>query len=200
MDSLLAKLIKVCLLGALCFCLWAALIAATPQKGSPFQTRVAKTPPSDGVDEDWIEVVEPYEITALVLSTKAYGDFNGDIAPVDLALAWGDLTNPKLAENLQVWQDSRFFYWVLPPNKPLARGDVISQTANVHMISLSPKQEETLQSIRRGDLIQLKGHLVNIHKQGRSWKTSTSRTDSGAGACEIFLTSEITPLKKNLLP
>lgn len=194
---LFSKLIKICLVGCICALLWGILSLFSSQKSSPFKIPISTTKPNS---ENWIEIVEPYELTALVLSTKAYEDINGDIAPVDLALAWGALTDPNLSKNLQVWQNARFFYWMLPPNKQLACRDIIPQTANVHMISTSPKQEATLLNIRRGDLLELKGHLVNIHKKDIKWKTSLSRTDTGSGACEIFLTSEITPLKKNLLP
>lgn len=148
----------------------------------------------------WIEKIEPFELDALVLSRKTYRDQNADIAPIDLALAWGKLTDPDLAKLLIVQQGNRFFYWTLPPNQPLSAGDIISHASNMHMVSTSNDQTNSLLQIKRGDRVKFKGFLVNIHKNGQTWKTSLSRTDTGTGACEVFLTTYIEILDRNLLP
>ena len=58
-----------------------------------------------------------------------------------------------------------------------------------------------------GDQVRIEGKLVNVKAKlispgGRfdspeySWNSSTSRTDSGAGACEVIYVEGITILKK----
>lgn len=44
----------------------------------------------------------------------------------------------------------------------------------------------SLKKLRQGDIITLRGYLVDVdHDSGWYWRTSTSRTDTGSGACEI---------------
>jgi hypothetical protein len=59
-------------------------------------------------------------------------------------------------------------------------------------------------NLARGDQIKIKGKLVNaiinpIGKAGVSsitWNTSISRTDSGAGACEVIYVEDIQILRE----
>ena len=47
--------------------------------------------------------------------------------------------------------------------------------------------------LREGDVIVLQGYLVDVdHESGWMWRTSMSRTDTGAGACEIVYVESIT--------
>ena len=189
----------VVVLGAFIFPFYEAGTLATKVtklKTALLQIREEANPPKPPAR---IEKVEPYELETLVLSTKRYWDKDADLVPVDLALAWGPLTDPQRAKKILVRQSNRFFYWNLPPNQPISAGEVISNTANVHMVSLNAEQTKTLKSIKKGDLIHLQGSLVNIHLESRTWKTSRSRTDTGDGACEIFLTEEIKIIKRNQL-
>jgi len=45
--------------------------------------------------------------------------------------------------------------------------------------------------VKKKDIVQLEGHLVNVlgrdkKKRFSSWNTITTRTDEGNGACEII--------------
>jgi hypothetical protein len=43
-----------------------------------------------------------------------------------------------------------------------------------------------LDRVRRHDLIELSGYLVEVrHGDGWTWRSSLSRDDAGAGACEV---------------
>ena len=51
--------------------------------------------------------------------------------------------------------------------------------------------------VRRGDHIRIKGYLVNVDavkpngSESYYWHSSTSRTDTGDGACEVIYATEI---------
>jgi len=50
-----------------------------------------------------------------------------------------------------------------------------------------------LKSLRPGDVVRLEGFLVDVdHPSGWRWRTSMSRVDSGAGACEIVYVEQLT--------
>ncbi|MBI2267757.1 MAG: hypothetical protein HYU64_21745, partial [Armatimonadetes bacterium] len=59
-------------------------------------------------------------------------------------------------------------------------------TSNMHMIPANPMVGRMLKSIRREDVITLRGYLVQADgTDGWSWTSSLSRDDSGPGACEL---------------
>jgi hypothetical protein len=56
----------------------------------------------------------------------------------------------------------------------------------MHMIPATRSIARQLKNLRVGDVIKLAGLLVDAdHESGWFWRTSMSRTDTGAGACEI---------------
>lgn len=56
----------------------------------------------------------------------------------------------------------------------------------MHMIPANDAIEHQLKLIRAGNMVHLKGFLVEVTgKDGFRWKSSLSRTDTGGGACEL---------------
>ncbi|MCC5845262.1 MAG: hypothetical protein JJU05_13520 [Verrucomicrobia bacterium] len=46
--------------------------------------------------------------------------------------------------------------------------------------------------LEKGQRVRLGGYLVNVlHENGTTWRTSTTRDDTGAGACEIVLVTRL---------
>ena len=72
-------------------------------------------------------------------------------------------------------------------NYPLPRNVIESHSANMHMIPADDDIERRLKSTRAGNLVHIKGYLVEATtKDGFRWKSSLSRSDTGAGACELI--------------
>lgn len=66
-------------------------------------------------------------------------------------------------------------------------------TANTHVIPYNEYIFKKLVKIKEWDIIELKWYLVNVI-DNKSWyvfKTSLSRSDTWAGACEIFYITNI---------
>jgi len=153
-------------------------------------------PPVPLENEDYqITKVQPYILEALVLATKDYRrKEGGEVMPVDLALAWGTMADPDKADRLEIDQRNRFYYWKAdgPTLQALGRSNIEGNTANVHCVPADDLVRTSLFQVRPGERILLKGHLVDIRGPDRSWSTSRSRTDTGPGACEIFLIETLT--------
>lgn len=132
-------------------------------------------------------------IEAIVLSHREY--VHGDLAalvPIDLALAWGPVSDPEWIRHLRVSQSEREYRWSFRPGTPLVEEDVISGSANMHMMPASPAILETLRDVREGDLVRISGYLVDISgPDGFTWRSSTVRTDTGLGACELVLVEQV---------
>lgn len=142
-----------------------------------------------------ITKVEDYTLQALVLAAKDYRrSEGGEVMPVDLALAWGPMADPEKVDRLEIDQRNRFYYWKADRAtlNALGRPNIEANTANVHCVPGDEFVRKTLFQVRPGEMILLKGYLVDIQGPDRSWQTSRTRKDTGPGACEIFLIEEVT--------
>ena len=57
----------------------------------------------------------------------------------------------------------------------------------MHMIPANPVVEKRLKSVRPGNIVRVRGCLVEVSaKDGWRWRSSLTRTDTGPGACELI--------------
>lgn len=134
--------------------------------------------------------VADYEVTARVVGIERYSSgWESQLSPVDLALAWGELSNLDYHQYISYSQRGRWYYYKYKPNCPFDVNYIINHSANHHIIPANSNLRSAIKTIKRDNLIAIKGCLVNIKGEsgGRSywWNTSTRRDDSGGGSCEI---------------
>jgi hypothetical protein len=130
-----------------------------------------------------------YDITARILSREDYF-FDGlsDLVPEDLALGWGVMSDNRILHLLKIDQGARFYEWRPLAPLPIAREDVIEHSANTHVIPADSVVRSQLARLRVGEVVHLTGTLVDgVRSDGRFFRTSLTRSDTGAGACEVML-------------
>jgi hypothetical protein len=140
-----------------------------------------------------------FELRARVLSREDYRwDAGADLAPVDLALGWGAMSDQAVLDRIEVSQGARWYRTRYDYPAPMADRDIIRQSGNMHMVPANAAIRARLKQIRRGDLVWLRGYLVDAdHDSGFRWRTSLSREDTGDGACEVFYIERITIEPRN---
>jgi hypothetical protein len=133
-----------------------------------------------------------YHITARVLGSESYHfDALADLVPEDLALGWGPMSDNRILRGIDITQSNRFYYWH-SASLPIPRDVIIAHSANTHVIPRSPAVATLLSRIRPGQVVTLSGTLVDGRRNdGMRINTSMTRTDSGAGACEVMLVSDV---------
>lgn len=137
-------------------------------------------------------MTEHYSIDALVLSTKRYRfDRLAEISPLDFALAWGVAAQPHIQDKLSISQSNRWYYW-RAKELPAPVHVLNKHMANVHIIAENETIKTILMGVRAGDLVSMRGHIVDAkHLESNTvFYSSRTRTDTGAGACEIFLVKQ----------
>jgi len=134
-----------------------------------------------------------FKLQARVLSKDTYGfDRGADLAPVDLALGWGPMSDSQVLSQINISQSNRFYFWHVDAF-PIPRKAIETHSANMHMIPASAAIEAQLKALRVGQTIQLQGYLVNANApDGFYWKSSLTREDTGAGACELVYVTTLT--------
>jgi hypothetical protein len=137
-----------------------------------------------------------YEITARILSREDYRfDLLSDLVPEDLALGWGPMSDNRVLGAFEITQSARFYTWRPVKDLPIPRQDVIGHSANTHVIPADPGVRSQLARLRVGQVVHLTGFLVDAARNdGVSVHTSLTRSDSGAGACEVMLVERVEAL------
>ncbi|MGI8435773.1 MAG: hypothetical protein ACR2NX_02560 [Chthoniobacterales bacterium] len=129
-----------------------------------------------------------FSIEARVLHRKNYHfDTSAELAPTDLALGWGRMSDQVVLDRLQISQSMRFYWYEYRNPPPIPKDEIIRHSSNMHIIAATREIERECASLHEGELVRLEGELVEATGEGiRPWRSSLRRDDSGNGACELF--------------
>lgn len=135
-----------------------------------------------------------YRVTARILAAERYHfDRLASLIPEDLALGWGPMSDNRVLKAVAISQSNRFYFWHIAANSPIDPGTIISHSANTHVIPDGALTARLLARLRPGAVVTLTGELVDAQRDDGSFvHTSLSRTDTGAGACEVLLVHDVT--------
>ena len=138
-----------------------------------------------------------FALDARLLHRKIYRwDRQSALAPVDLAVGWGPMSDQAVLDRLNISQSMRFFWYEYQQPPPIPKEQIVCHGTNLHIIPATSAIASRCKSLRIGTLIHLRGELVEA--TGRdigTWRSSLSRTDDGNGACELVWVEEFSPLK-----
>ena len=135
-----------------------------------------------------------FSVSARVLSREEYHfGRESDYSPLDLALGWGPMSAPGLAERLSVTQGNRWFrYSWGREGPPMPPADIATHSANMHMVPADAAVARELDGVAAGQMVRIDGWLLRIDgDDGWHWQSSLSRVDTGEGACELVLVCRV---------
>ena len=153
----------------------------------PYQASIS-SPASHRIDDYIITEFAEFSIKAKVLSRENYYlGREADLSPVDLTLGWGNMSDESILDNIEISQSGRFYRWQVK-SFPIPQREIESSSANMHLIPANEAVASDIKKIRKGDIIELSGSLVNVTatSDGWHWWSSQTRYDTGNGACELI--------------
>jgi hypothetical protein len=112
------------------------------------------------------------------------------LVPTDFAVGWGPMSDSAVLADIEISQGNRFYYW-RTENWPIDRSDIETHSANWHVIPENSAISGALARLRPGSVVELRGRLVDIEGGDGDMRTSLTRGDTGAGACEILLAESV---------
>ena len=127
-----------------------------------------------------------FSMSARVLGRADYHYDNGaKLAPVDLALGWGRMSDSAVLEKVDISQSIRFYHWQVR-QFPIPEREIVESSANMHLIPADDAITRAIGRTRVGDVVSFDGYLVRANgPNGYTWTSSLTRSDSGDGACEL---------------
>lgn len=133
-----------------------------------------------------------FDLRARVLSRADYRlDAMAALVPTDLALGWGRMSDSAVLKAIDISQSGRFFFWRVQ-QFPIPEREIITHAANMHLIPANAEVRRLIGKVRRGQVIGLRGELVAVvMPNGATLRSSLSRDDTGAGACELIWVEDL---------
>ena len=110
------------------------------------------------------------------------------LVPTDFAVGWGRMSDSSVLAGIEISQANRFYFW-RTEDWPIDRAEIESHSANWHVIPDNDLVRRVLARVRTGNIVELRGRLVDVEGREGGMTTSLSRSDTGPGACEILLAS-----------
>ncbi len=143
-----------------------------------------------------ITLVAEYKVSGAVVGKGTYSSgWDGELSPVDLAIAWGKLAEPESNRYITYTQGNRWYFYQYKPGSPFDNSYIISHSSNNHIIPANENIRRAVKAVKKKNKVVLEGFLVNlkgIYKdQPVTWNTSLSRTDAGGSSCELFYVSRV---------
>ena len=183
----LAGLALAALLGG--WVLWPAGPVKTPPgvlaPDDPAQA--ACDPQTWDVDGYRVSALASFSMKARVLSTERYHfDRESDLAPQDVAFGWGQMSDRRVLDQMDIGQSGRWYHWSCE-EFPISRRNIETHSANMHLIPADSTVRHAILSLRIGQIVSLDGYLVRVDalKGDWHWVSSLTRDDTGDGACEV---------------
>jgi hypothetical protein len=132
-----------------------------------------------------------YVVSGEVLSATSYDlAWTNDFFDVDVGLLWGT-RREEFKDRFKFFQMGRFLFWRTDqPVTDTDRVEVNRHISNNHLIPAEGHGHiaSAARWVSKGDQVRIEGALVQVlDDSGRALATSsTSRDDTGEGACEII--------------
>jgi hypothetical protein len=152
-----------------------------------------------------VEPLYDYELHGLVVSFRQHDGesfmhrwSNDHLNMADVCVIWGDSAISEHLGKLKFWSGI-FTCNVQTRDSDAWASFDIYELANNHLISADPFIRDRVADVRIGDQIRIKGSLARYGAVGGGLRgTSTTRKDTGDGACETILVQEFAIVERGL--
>ena len=175
---------------------------------NPVQRETAAEP-FEIVSNDIVYTINPvqdYQLHGVVVSyhdsdswwdiyhQRSWQDF---INIKDICVIWGDNLTSGVYQEM-AFKNSTWTCWASWPDRDTGRRFSMQQLSNNHLLVGDPQIREIANRVEIGDQIRLEGLLASYsHSNGKFNRgTSTSRTDTGNGACETIFVNHFEIVKR----
>lgn len=161
---------------------------------APVQTNFSDSHPLDYKGYRITRLAE-FDVNARVLSREDYRlGREADLSTTDFGVGWGRMSDEDVLKNIDISQSGRFMNWRVN-EFPIPQREIETSATNMHLIPSDAAIERQIASVRKGQVVHMRGYLVRVDaSDGWHWVSSLSRDDAGAGACEVFWVESLSVL------
>lgn len=123
----------------------------------------------------------------VLAASRYYFDRKGWLAPIAIVVGWGKMSDEGIYRNVDIDQYNHLYAWENETPDLISEHEILTSTANIHLIPANQDVKDLMYRIRIGDVLSLRGTLVNVRRTtGWKWPTSVRRDDKGDDSGEIL--------------
>lgn len=170
-----------------------------PTREAVFTTRV-------GEQSYEIKPLFDYELHGMVVSYHHsdelsdiyhHGDWADFLNTKDICVIWGNNVSSGIYRDMR-FENTTWTCWAAWRDDETGKRFRLDQLANNHLLNDKPDLTRKIREAEPGDQITIKGFLASYKNlaNGYSRASSTSRTDTGNGACETLYVQEFSIVNK----
>ena len=181
------------------YLLWIWVFKPNPNLADmPTSSAVSSSAEVQQVDGYTITALEHFEGEFRILSRENYLlGRDAKFSPVDFAVGWGNMADPKIYKQIEISQSGRWYRWRTQSAPPIPVREIETSSSNIHIIPANASIGRQLDKVKADDKVFLSGDLVEIKgDDGWTWKSSLSREDTGDGACELLRVDQVMVLNE----
>ncbi|MEC8056168.1 MAG: hypothetical protein VX136_03395, partial [Pseudomonadota bacterium] len=109
-----------------------------------------------------VSVLKPFNGDFRILGSKQYrNDEQAKFSPIDFAVSYGLFAHPEIASQIKINQYDRYLNWSMQ-TLPVPPDQAMKLVSNMHIIPANPDIAKQITQVKRGDLVRLKGELVEV--------------------------------------
>lgn len=128
----------------------------------------------------------------VLLLSKYRLDGESKVAPYDLGIGWQRMSDSAVLRELELSQTGRFLLWRTRGTPPIPEDEIARSATNIHLIPANAQIEARIAALGPGQIVSLRGQLVEASTAGGwKWRSSLSRDDTGGGACELMYVEDV---------
>lgn len=144
-----------------------------------------------------VEPIHAYELTGMIVSyrhhdgetSRMHRRANDHLNMADLCVVWGDTAQSRYLDRLEFWNG--IFTCNVHTSDRAAWGSFdMTELSNNHLLSADEDIRDRVLDVRIGDQVYVRGVLASYGSGGSKRGTSTTRDDTGNGACETIFIDE----------
>lgn len=154
-----------------------------------------------------VEPAYSYELNGVVVSyrhhdgkSRMHQFANDHLNMLDVCVVWGDNAGHPALQEFDFWNG---IFTCVYKTRDQEAWEAFNQhqLSNNHLISADPYIRSRAQEISIGDQIRVRGYLSSYSSEGGGIRgTSTTRTDTGDGACETIYVEQFHILESAINP
>jgi len=129
-----------------------------------------------------------YDITARVLAKEHYiNDMEARLVPYDLVLGWQEMSDSDVIRQIEISQSDRWYHlhW-RGAVKGIDTKTLSLKSGNMHIIPGSDEVLAELEQLAKGNVIRIKGYLVQVKGPGIDWRSGIGPDAQGPKGCKLI--------------
>ncbi|HRP73912.1 MAG TPA: hypothetical protein PK743_14930, partial [Luteimonas sp.] len=127
----------------------------------PRQTGLPDHQPPFQLEAGTLTPLAGFSVSARVLGRRDYASGReADFSPTDLALGWQRMREDDVLVRLDITQSGRWYRYRWRDGPPIPPREIVTSSANMHMIPSSPDVARALRQVRPDDRVRIDGWLV----------------------------------------